>query len=228
MGRNSVVVKGWKAMRNLLPQNWITRIIWIALLVAAISALLSGRWSLAFVAVAAIGLSLLPVLFAERFSIRLPQSFIAVITIIVFAAVFLGEAFDFYERYWWWDIALHGMSSIGFGLIGFLFVFMLFEGDRYAAPPLALAFFAYCFAVAIGSAWEIFEFAMDQTFGFNMQKSGLLDTMGDLIVDMIGAGIGATAGFLFLKRWRFAGLVYLIRQFIRENRHFYRKDDDEG
>ena len=51
--------------------------------------------------------------------------------------------------------------------------------------------------------------------------------MGDLIVDMIGAAIGAIAGFFFLKRWRFIGLAYMIRDFVRTNRHFYAKNDDD-
>jgi uncharacterized membrane protein YjdF len=207
-------------------QNVIAQLIWGLLLVAIVVSLFSARWSLAFVATATLALSRFPSLFIQRFQIKLPQSFIAFIVSFVFAAIFLGEAFDFYERYWWWDIVLHGVSAIGFGLIGFLFAFMLFEGDRYRAPPIALSFIAYCIAVSIGAAWEIFEFAMDQLFGLNMQKSGLLDTMGDLIVDMIGAALGALAGFFYLKRWRFGGLAYMIRDFVRQNRHIYRKDDD--
>lgn len=208
---------------RLREQAWLTWGIWAALVLAALGALASMRWSLVFVSLATLFLSLLPTLFVERFQIRLPRSFIAAITCFVFAAIFLGEALDFYERLWWWDIALHSASSVGFGLIGFLFIFMLFEGDHYAAPPIALAFVAFCFAVTIGAAWEIFEFTMDQLFGLNMQKTGLPDTMGDLIVNMLGALIGATAGFLFLKGRRFGGLVLLIRQFVRENRHFFRK-----
>ncbi len=208
---------------RLRDQNWLTRSIWALLLLAALVALVTGRWSLVFVSLATLLLGLLPTLFVERFQIRLPHSFIAAIVAFVFAAVFLGEAFDFYERLWWWDIALHSTSSVGFGLIGFLFILMLFEGDNYAAPPIALSFVAFCFAVTIGAAWEIFEFTMDQLFGLNMQKTGLPDTMGDLIVNMLGALIGAAAGFLFLKGRRFGGLVLLIRQFMRENRRFFRK-----
>ena len=37
---------------------------------------------------------------------------------------------------------------------------------------------------------------MDILFGLSMQKSGVIDTMGDLIVDAIGAG----AGYWYLKR----------------------------
>ncbi len=203
----------------------LTRIIWLGLVLATAVALVLGHWSLAFVSLATLVLALLPVFFARRFAIHLPNSFTAFIAIFVIAAIIFGEHFDFYDRYWWWDIALHGASSLGFGLVGFLFVFMVFEGDRYAAPPIFVAFMSFCFAVTIGALWEIFEFTMDQTFGTNMQKSGLMDTMGDLIVDVIGATVGALVGFLFLKGREVGGLARFIRDFLRENKRFYRKLD---
>ena len=143
--------------------------------------------------------------------------------IFVAATLFLGEVFGFYERFWWWDTAMHATSAIGFGLIGFVLVFMMFQGDRYAAPPLALAFFAFCFAIMIGSLWEIFEFAMDQFFGFNMQKSGLPDTMSDLIVNMVGAAIGAGTGYAYLRGQRRGGLMWLIDEFVRRNPRLFRR-----
>jgi hypothetical protein len=212
---------------RLRPKNWVVLGVWVLLVLAGIIALFTARWSLAFVAMATLMLSLLPEIFAEKFKIKLPQSFIGFIVTFIFASIFLGEAADFYERLWWWDIALHGTASIGFGLIGFLFIFMLFAGDRFAAPPIALALIAFCVAVAIGVTWEIFEFAMDQVFGLNLQKSGLLDTMGDLIVDMLGAFLGATAGYLFLKGRRFGGLAAMIRQFVRANMDLYSKSNDK-
>ena len=203
----------------------LTRIIWLALLLAALLALVQGRWSLLFVSLATLALSMLPIFFAERFSIILPPSITAFIAVFVVAAIFLGEYFDFYDRYWWWDIALHASSSLGFGLVGFLFVFMVFQGDRYAAPPIFVAFMSFCFAMTIGALWEIFEFSMDQIFGTNMQKSGLMDTMGDLIVDVFGAFVGAFVGFLFLKGREVGGLVWFIHDFLRENSRLYRKLD---
>lgn len=207
----------------LRGQNRISYLIWTILIIAAITALLTARWSLAFVSVLTLGASLLPALFADRFNIKLPVGFFAAIVVFIFATLFLGEAFNFYERYWWWDIFLHGGSSVGFGLIGFVLVFMLFQGDKYAAPPLAIAFFAYCFAIFIGTTWEIFEFAMDQLFGLNMQKSGLVDTMSDLIIDAVGASIGATAGFFHLKGKEFGGLSGMIDEFINHNPRFFSK-----
>ncbi len=210
----------------LRQQPYVTWAIWLVLVGDAIFAAATQRWSVLFVVISALFLTLLPTIFVSRFQIRLPNSFLGAISIFVFCTLFLGEVYDFYERYWWWDILLHGGSAIGFGLIGFLFVFYLFEGDRYAAPPIAVAFVAFCFAVTIGTGWEIFEYAMDQFFGMNMQKSGLDDTMGDLIVDAIGASIGATVGFLFLKGREVGGLSGMIDEFLHLNRESFRKFGD--
>ena len=200
---------------------YLTYAVWITLCVAFVSALIGGRWSLAFVAVLTFVLSIALALAVARFRIQLPLSFFAGIVLFIFGTIFLGEAFDFYERYWWWDIALHGGSAVGFGLIGFLFVLTLFEGDRLAAPHWALALITFCFAMTIGVSWEVFEFAMDQLFGLNMQKSGLVDTMWDLIVDMIGASIAVLAGFAYLKGRDRRGLARVIAEFVRLNKRFF-------
>lgn len=210
-------------IRTILGQSTITQIIWTLLVIAVPVALAEGRWSLGFVALATLALSFVPVLAEKRLGIALPVRFVAAIVVFVFATLFLGEAMDFYNRYWWWDIALHGGSAAGFGLVGFLFMFMLFKGDRYAAPAWAVAFMSFCFAVMIGTLWEIFEFAMDQIFGLYMQKSGLLDTMGDLIVDAVGASLGALVGFLFLKGRQLGGLTAVLQEFVAKNRRFFRK-----
>lgn len=209
--------------QRLRSQPIVVQVIWTVLALAFLLALITARWSLAFVSAATFGLSLTPVLFQRRFGIRLPVRFFGWIVVFVFATIFLGEAFDFYNRLWWWDILLHGGSALAFGLIGFLFVFMLFEGDRYAAPAWAIAFVSFCVALSMGTMWEIFEFAMDQLFGLNMQKTGLVDTMWDLIVNTLGAGIGATAGFFYLKGQEFGGLTGVLQEFVQANRRFFRK-----
>lgn len=210
-------------LQKLFGQSPIIAFLWGVLLVTAFTALLFGRWPLGFVALATFGLATAPAILASRLNITLPVPFLAATTLFIFASVFLGEAFDFYERVWWWDIALHGSSAIGFGLIGFLFVFMLFEGDRYAAPPAAIALIAFCTGVTVGSMWEIFEYLMDLSFGLEMQKSGLDDTMSDLMIDGIGAGIGAFTGYGYLVGRDDSIPNGLIGQFIAHNRQLYRK-----
>lgn len=198
-------------------------VIWAMLLATALVALGLARWSLAFVSFATLALSLVPPLLAARLSLRLPMPFLFFTTLFFFASIFLGEAFDFYERLWWWDLALHTSSAIGFGLIGFLFVFMLFEGDRFAAPPSAVAFISFCVAMTVGATWEVFEYAMDSLFDLNMQKSGLDDTMGDLIVNAIGGLIASVTGYFYLWRDAAGPLGLGLSQFIQMNRRLYQK-----
>ena len=197
-------------------------LLWSVLAIAIVIAVWSQHWSNVFVTFTALLLTIVPTIFSKRFNIRLPVSFLLAIAFFVFGTLFLGEVFDFYERFWWWDILLHGTSAVGFGVIGFLFVLYLFEGDKYAAPPWALSMIAFCFALAMGVLWEIFEFGMDQMFGLNMQKSGLIDTMSDLIVDAVGAFIGATSGFFWLKG-RQVGVGGMIEEFVQLNRSGYQK-----
>ncbi|MDJ0824378.1 MAG: hypothetical protein QNJ16_02630 [Rhodobacter sp.] len=210
----------------LFRQSLVVYAVWLTLVVAALAALVIERWSMGFVAVATLAVSMLPAALAARYAIRLPVPFLSFVVLFIFATLFLGESFDFYERYWWWDIALHATSAVGFGLVGFVCIFLLFEGDRYAAPAWAMAFFSWCFAVAIGAAWEIFEFAVDTLFGTNMLKSGLPDTMGDLIVDVIGAAVGALSGYLYLLGLERGGLLaWLIADFVRMNRDLFKRID---
>jgi hypothetical protein len=181
-----------------------------------------SNWLALFVAGSALALTFLPQLIASRVKLRLPMSFLAAIALFVLGSIYLGELRDFYTRFWWWDLVLHATSAMGFGVLGFLFIFMLFQGDRYAAPAWAIGLLTFSTAMTVGALWEIFEFAMDQLFGFNMQKSGLLDTMGDLIVDMLGAALAGLAGAAFVAG-RFNAFAQTFEAFIAANRPRFRK-----
>jgi len=204
----------------------LTRIIWVLLLLSTVIAIGFARWSLAFVSLSTFLLSLAPPIIASRWALSLPRGYLLVTTLFIVCSIFLGEAFGFYERLWWWDIGLHGFSAIGFGLTGFLFVFMLFDGDKFAAPPSALAFISFCVGMTVGATWEVFEFFMDQVFGMNMQKSGLIDTMGDLIVDAIGSLIASVAGYFYLKDWRTWIFGQAVTAFVLRNSALYQRFKD--
>lgn len=208
---------------QLRHQGAVVNILWGLLFLSALVAALEGWWSLAFVALASLGLAMAPVLLARRLDITLPLPLVVAITVFIVASILLGEVFEFYDRFWWWDIILHASSAIGFGLIGFVLVLMMFEGDRFAAPAWAVSLLSATIAITIGVFWEVFEFVMDQIFGFNMQKSGLLDTMSDLIVNVIGAGVAAWVGYLYLRTHERSFWTWPIDAFVRLNQRFFRK-----
>lgn len=186
-------------------------------------ALLRGVGPAVFVTLAALVLTFLPGQLASRVGLRLPPSFLAAIALFVLATLYLGEVRDFYNRFWWWDLVLHFGSAMGFGILGFLLIFMLFHGDRYAAPPWAVGVLSFCLAMTVGALWEVFEYAIDRLFGTNMTKSGLPDTMGDLIVDAVGAALAALAGVVYLYGRAGRGLRAPFDLFIETNRSRFRK-----
>jgi hypothetical protein len=195
----------------------------VILTVEALVAFLRGIGPVVFVTLAALILTFLPGHLATRIGLRLPPSFLAAVALFVLATLYLGEVYDFYDRLWWWDLSLHFGSAIGFGILGFLLVFMLFEGDRYAAPPWAIGALSFCLAITVGTLWEVFEFAMDSLFGFNMMKSGLPDTMGDLIVNAVGAALAALAGVVYLTDRAGRRFRRPFDAFIASNRARFRK-----
>jgi hypothetical protein len=201
----------------------VLRAIRLLLAIEAGVAMIRGVGPAVFVTLAALVLTFLPALFASRVGLRLPQSFLAAIALFVLATLYLGEVHAFYDRFWWWDLALHFGSAMGFGILGFLLVFMLFQGDRYAAPPWAVGALSFCLAITVGTLWEIFEYGMDRLFGFNMMKSGLADTMGDLVVDAVGAALAALAGVIYLYDRAGRGLRAPFDLVIETNRSRFRK-----
>ncbi|MCA1733512.1 MAG: hypothetical protein LC732_07910, partial [Acidobacteria bacterium] len=111
-----------------------------------------------------------------------------------------GNVRGFYERFWWWDLVLHAASGFLLGIFGFLLVWVLNQKEdvELHMNPGFIALFAFMFSVGLGAVWEIFEFLMDVAFRLGMQN-GLVDTMGDLIVDVVGAAIIAVLGWGYLK-----------------------------
>ena len=175
-------------------------IMWAFLAGSFFYALFLQDWSSVFVAGITIGISLYMIRLTQTSDFHIPKSLLTAALIFIYATLFLGELNDFYEMFWWWDVVLHTGSALGFGIIGFTILSILFRQRKISASPLIVAVFAFSLALAIGALWEIFEYAVDQTLGTNMQKNGLQDTMWDLIVDSIGAFIAATAGYFYLKK----------------------------
>lgn len=195
---------------------------WLLLVTAAVYSLFTRQYEVTFTAMWTMALTMVPFLLPSLVGVRLPEGFIVAIALFLCGTIFLGEMAGFYERYWWWDMMLHGGSAMGLGLTGVILMLILIKGDRLSAAPLAVSLFAFSFAVAVGVLWEIYEFAMDQTFGMNMQRSGLVDTMWDLIINCVGAAGGAAVGFVYLTREDARGPVVLIRDFVKKNRRFFR------
>lgn len=200
--------------------RYITLFIRVALVVAAIYAIITGKWSVLFAAVGTIVLSYVPQYLATQINVKLPLQFQFAITLFIYASIILGEIGDYYERFWWWDVVLHGCSAFAFGFAGFLALYLLYMRHKITASPFLVSIFAFTFGLAIGAIWEIIEFTLDQTFGLDMQRNSLRDTMWDLIVDAIGAGSASIIGYIYLRFKVRDPFDILISWFLRDNPRF--------
>ncbi|MBQ9985344.1 MAG: hypothetical protein IJP38_03445 [Oscillospiraceae bacterium] len=154
----------------------------------------------------------LPSALERKWSFELPNYMSILYFIFLYCAIYLGEVRNFYYLVPHWDTILHAFSGAMLGALGFTLVRILNDSDKVkvALSPSFICLFAFCFALAVGAIWEIYEFTGDALFGLNMQKfrlsdgtelighSALSDTMKDIIIDAIGAFIVTFIGYLSL------------------------------
>lgn len=144
-------------------------------------------------------------LFRFRFSLFLELA----LSCFAFIALAGGTVYNLYTYIPFYDKVLHAFSGPLFSIVGLSFGDLLVrnqpQGKRKVA---ALVLFAFCFSLAVGYLWEIFEFTVDSVIpGFDNQRwaaglieslpdgtylvtdrrgTALLDTMGDIIANLCG------------------------------------------
>ena len=176
----------------------------------------------------------IPSLLSRTFKFELPGFLYGMYIIFLYCAIFLGEVRSFYYLVPHWDDFLHSMSSMMTGFFAFMFVTILNRNENiiFDMSPAFVALFAFTFSVAIGALWEIYEFSGDGFMGLNMQKfmladgtvlvghAALSDTMKDIVIDMLGALVASTVGFISLRHrftWMIPKLDYTPGEMSTEN-----------
>jgi len=195
----------------------VVNVIRSTLIFAMLASIFYSSWQNLFISLLTLILTFLPAWIEKKYKINIPLDFGLIIVLFVYASLFLGEINKFYYYFWWWDIFLHTVSAIAFASIGFVILFMLFKTNKIQSKPIWIAIFSFCFSLSIGVIWEIFEFFMDSFFGLNMQKSGLMDTMWDLISNCVGAITASLIGFIYMKGNQKSYLSKLVDFLIKSN-----------
>lgn len=164
---------------------------------------------------------MIPTFIERKISIDIPDSIEVIFYTFLFCAIYLGEVRNFYYLVPYWDTILHAFSGVMLGALGFILVRFL-NGSKHThiqLTPFFVSFFAFCFAVTMGTLWEIYEFLADGLLSTNMQKfiasdftvligrEALSDTMMDLIVDTVSAFFISLYGYIQLKRWEKQGYL---------------------
>lgn len=156
----------------------------------------------------------LPGIASKKFKLEIPNNMYYLYIIFLYSAIFLGEIRNFYYDIPYWDVILHAFSGVMIGCIGFSIISLLNDKEIFHLnlTPFFIAFFAFCFAMMLGTVWEIYEYSSDTVLKTNMQKyklengselvgrEALKDTMDDLIVDGMGAFVISSIGYISLKK----------------------------
>lgn len=156
----------------------------------------------------------IPSAIEKKFSVDIPDVMEMLYFVFLFCAIYLGEVRDFYYRIPSWDLILHMFSGAMLGALGFVLVSFFNDSEKVnmQLSPIFVTLFAFCFALAAGTLWEIYEFLADGLLGTNMQKfitadrevlvgrDALADTMEDLIVDALSSLAVCIIGFFTLKK----------------------------
>lgn len=156
---------------------------------------------------------MLPTFISHRWKVMVPNTIVILYYVFLYCAIYLGEVRNFYYLIPHWDDILHGFSGAMLGALGFILVDLLNKDQtiRVQLSPFFVALFAFCFALAVGALWEVYEFTFDALLGLNMQKhttqfgvalvgiEALWDTMWDIIIDAGAALMVSTIGFLAIR-----------------------------
>lgn len=228
--------------------NFIFYLFSFLVILSLILQLVFKEYHNALICVLTLILLLLPVLLQKKFKLIIPNGLLLLFYLVVYAAGILGEVYNFYIYFKWWDIVLHTLSGFLIASIG-LSLFSLNTLEKsFNIKPLLVSLFVLCFSMTISTMWEFNEYGIDKVFKTDYQKDtyvntissvdfdkskngkpvvindisktilydkkgselaiiesgyldiGLNDTMGDLLVNLIGAFLYAYLTYQYLKK----------------------------
>lgn len=186
-------------------------IVRIALLMLAAWHLFRKEWKPAGSLVVVAVLSYLPMLLNRWIDIRLDPLGACFYMIILVMTIFLGNTRKLYDRFAWWDKVIHLISGsllVNFGIA--------LARKVESLPRFGAVLFAFCLSLAGHCIWELLEYAADclkrsdnQRWQTNnpdinhqpvaaIQPPGLVDTMNDMLMGLIGAVAASIVWYLIL------------------------------
>lgn len=104
--------------------------------------------------------------------------------ILLFLVNLVGMKANLYYIFPWFDILTHAMGGFSLGVLS-LIISGAWEG-KYHSGHIILTILLVTLAGGIG--WEAIEFNLDRLVGAELQM-GVLDTLLDIIMDLVGAFI---------------------------------------
>lgn len=153
-------------------------------ILSMIMQILRAEWENAFLCLFTLMLFTLPTIFTDKFKIKLPTVLESIIYVFIFLAEILGEINNFYFIIPYWDTILHTLNGFLAAGVGFSLVDLLNENVKSVnLSPVFVSVVAFCFSMTIGVLWEFFEYSMDVSLKFDMQKDSIVSSISSVKIN---------------------------------------------
>lgn len=161
--------------------------------------------------IAGIAVIFVPFIFTRFTGLIFPKMVRLYYWFFLWIAVFLGTGLRLIIIVPFWDKILHAISPILLVAVGYAIIgYCLREADFSKISPWLFIVMGFAFAGLCGVFWEFWEFLCDSIGNMNLQRymteagqpyigrAALMDTMGDLLTNTIGALL--LTFYSFIKR----------------------------
>jgi len=166
-------------------------------------------WQWAFGCFFAFLLAMSPLFIKRSYHISLPW-IMELLIVVAFSFHVWGGVLHLYSVVYYDKIAHFSVSAI----VAFFALTIIYLLDVYweglHMDIFMVGFFISIFTIAMGTIWEIVEFASDQIFshGIPVAQISLQDTMTDLIADSLAGIIVGVTGALSIRRGELKDIIH--------------------
>lgn len=206
---------------------------------AGVNYYLQGNIIRVLSAILSVALFILFPLLGRLLRLRLPLSFKVIWLAFIFVSMYLGELHNFFYRFSWWDELIHSVSAMLLTYVGLLIIYILSRDPlvHQRLGPLLMFLAMIWFTMSFGAVWELFEFSVDSLLGLNLLKGcatidmngiydyqrALINTMGNLFMDLCGAVLVALAAFLHFRGGARSFFGRPLERFIEDNPSLFKR-----
>jgi len=204
---------------TLTPNAAISWALKVAMLVLSSVLFFEGQLLEGLFGLLALAVSLMPALVNHNFDTNLPWPIDFWLTI--WLALSSAGTAGLYQTYPWWDDVLHVGGSAVLSYLAFVLLYAFHVSGKLRLTIPFIGLFTFLIGMAFGALWELAEYWVWQLTGRDALTGtgdlvlGMLDSLSDLQLDLVGSVFIALGGMSYVARQRHMHLMALMQPFVK-------------
>lgn len=191
------------------PEVILIIVLRIAAILAGIFQVVSGDLVMGVFIFLATGALMAPALFTRNKIRTMPLTIEIIFFMMILLQFVIGETLNLYRVVPYYDKLVHFSLPLMVGLISFIIAYTLHQTGNLRMSTGPLMVIIVLMTLGIGAIWEIIEYLTDvflnpmfDSLGAlqgNFTEPAIVDTMNDLILDVVGGIFGAILGWRYIS-----------------------------